>query len=217
MKYATAGQRFVICVRDTNGLVTGDAANLTCQLSIDGGTRVDLTTNTATPIYESDGVTETGYYSFPASTAEVTGHELSITPVSSTSGNECFGIPGNVIYTSLEHLIQAKTDLIGGTSTTVSTESVEVTVDSTETVSITCDRDVSALTLSAIVQTKGLTAWTTVATVVDASIAKTTTIAAFAMTSAMTSTAGTKRIIVTNAADSDVVASPLLFVTERLP
>lgn len=214
MKYNTDGQEFHCIAFNASGRVTGDEDNITCELKVDAGSVAALNDTNPTEII-IDGI-PSGEYVFSLSQAETAGHQLSFRPVSATSGVQVIGTPGNVIYTTLEDGINALLDLLVVDATGPSTDSVRVTVDSTEQVSITCDRDVTALTLSAAVQEKGINAWTTVATVANDSISKSSSVCAFAMTSAMTSTPGTKRILVSNAEDSDVVASPLLFVSERL-
>ena len=49
---------------------------------------------------------------FTLTQAETAGHQLSFTPVSSVSGVNVLGVPSNVIYTTREDEIKAKTDLL---------------------------------------------------------------------------------------------------------
>ena len=93
MQKNTASQYFHCVVFNSSGRVSGDAANLSCELSVDNGTRAALGTNTATEIGT------TGEYTFPLTQAETNGHELSFTPESS-SGYQVIGMPSNIIYTS---------------------------------------------------------------------------------------------------------------------
>ena len=93
MQKNTAAQYFHCIVFNASGRVSGDAANLSCELAIDNGARSALSTNTATEIGT------TGEYTFPLTQAETNGHELSFTPESS-SGYQVVGQPSNVIYTA---------------------------------------------------------------------------------------------------------------------
>jgi len=90
----TASQTFHVIAFDTNGRVSGQAANITCNIAIDGGTRV--ATNDVNPTE----IGTTGVYLFTLTQAETNGHELSFTPVCSTSGVAVLGSPSNVIYTT---------------------------------------------------------------------------------------------------------------------
>jgi hypothetical protein len=105
MKFNTASQAFHVIAFDENGRVTGDAANITCELAIDGGDRDPLGDTNPTEIGT------TGEYVFSLTQAETNGHALSFTPVSS-SGAQVIGVPSNIVYTTLESDIKAKTDLI---------------------------------------------------------------------------------------------------------
>lgn len=118
MKFNTAGQRFHVIAFDDAGRVTGDAANITCELAIDGGARAALTD--VNPVE----IGTTGEYVFDLEAAETNGHALSFTPASS-SGAQVLGVPANVVYTTLEVAIKAKTDLI-----TTSTVYVSQTISS---------------------------------------------------------------------------------------
>ena len=94
MRKDIAGQLFHVVAFNASGRVSGDAANITCTISIDGGTRV--TTSDVNPTE----IGTTGVYVFTLSQAETDGHELSFIPSSSTSGVQVLGMPSNVIYTS---------------------------------------------------------------------------------------------------------------------
>lgn len=94
MKKNTASQRFIVKAFDDNGAVTGDAANITCKLAIDGGTYTAITDVNPVEIESS------GQYVFDLTQAETDGYELSFLPVSATSGVQVMGMPTNVIYTT---------------------------------------------------------------------------------------------------------------------
>lgn len=80
----TAGQKFPFIVLDSNGnRLTGDAANITAQISIDFG--VPAATNDANPT-ELDATDHPGVVYFDATQAETNGDVLVVTPTSSTSG-----------------------------------------------------------------------------------------------------------------------------------
>lgn len=91
----TAGQFFHAIAFDVNGRVSGQAANITSGLSIDGGTRV--ATNDVNPTE----IGATGEYAFALTQPESNGHALSFTPACSTSGVQVLGSPSNVIYTTV--------------------------------------------------------------------------------------------------------------------
>lgn len=93
MKKNIAGQRYKVIAFDASGRVTGDAANITCQLAIDGGALTPLTD--VNPVE----VGTTGEYIFDLTQAETNGYELSFTPASATPGVNILGVPANVIYT----------------------------------------------------------------------------------------------------------------------
>jgi hypothetical protein len=96
MKLNTSGQRFHVIAFNASGRVSGEAANITAQLAIDGGTRGPI--GDANPVE----IGSTGEYVFDLTQAETNGHSLSFTPVCSTSGVQVLGVPSNVIYTSAD-------------------------------------------------------------------------------------------------------------------
>lgn len=108
MKYNTASQKFHIIAFDVNGRVSGEAANITCQISIDDGSRV--ATSTTNPVE----IGTTGEYTLDLTQAESNGHKLSFSPVCGTSGVQVKGDPDNVIYTSREdEVLTALSDMKG--------------------------------------------------------------------------------------------------------
>ncbi|MCC9645012.1 hypothetical protein LOC71_22270 [Rhodopirellula sp. JC740] len=112
MQKNTANQRFFVKAFDDNGAVTGDAANITCQLSIDGGAYA------ATDDVNPTEIGTSGQYVFDLTQAETNGYELSFVPKSSTSGVQVLGVPENVIYTTvpldLSALAQAVAERMAG-------------------------------------------------------------------------------------------------------
>ena len=106
MKFNEANQEFHVIAFNGFGRVTGIAANITCELSIDGGTRAALSDTTATEIGT------TGEYVFVLSQAETNGYELSFTPSTTVSGVRVGGVPAMVIYTTTEAAILTKADLL---------------------------------------------------------------------------------------------------------
>jgi hypothetical protein len=106
MKYATA-QIVEFYVWDSNDAAVEDQqANITCELSKDGGTAAELTNEDIT------GYTQIGdgRYSIYVTVAESTCHQMSFRPA--CPGYQIMALPSNVIYTDISHLIQASTDLI---------------------------------------------------------------------------------------------------------
>ncbi len=97
-------QQLHIIAFDTQGRVSGEAANITCGLSIDGGSRVALGDNLPTEIGT------TGEYVFELTQAETNGHALSFTPICSTEEVNVLAMPSNVIYT-MEQVLAAISDL----------------------------------------------------------------------------------------------------------
>ena len=87
----TSGQYFHCLAFNAAGRVSGIAANLSCELSIDGGARTALT-------YTFSEIGTTGEYYALLEDTETDGHALSFSPVSS-SGEQVVGMPSNVIYT----------------------------------------------------------------------------------------------------------------------
>lgn len=77
----TAGQKIRVFAFDraTAAPVTGDAANITCKVSINNGTAVALADTNPTE-------TEDGYYLFDLAITETNGDTLDFYPESSTSG-----------------------------------------------------------------------------------------------------------------------------------
>lgn len=95
MKKNTPDQSFHVIAFNASGDVSGDAANITCELSIDGGARV------ATLDVNPTEIGTTGEYVFSLALSETNGYALSFSPVSSTSGVKVLGTPSNVIYTEI--------------------------------------------------------------------------------------------------------------------
>lgn len=96
MQKNVGGQKWKVFAfnRTTGNPVTGDAANITANLHIDGGA--------ANPV---DDVNPTelsgGYYLFDITQAESNGDLLCIIPVSTTADVQVIGVPGSVWTTSV--------------------------------------------------------------------------------------------------------------------
>jgi len=93
MQKNTASQKWVVYAWDTSDLSpkTGDAANITANLRIDGGT--------ANPVDDTNPTElEDGYYIFNLSQAETNGDMLLICPASSTANIQVRGVP-EVVFT----------------------------------------------------------------------------------------------------------------------
>jgi hypothetical protein len=106
MKYAADGQSIEIVVFDSNeNPVSGQAANITCSLALDGdeGNRAPLTNNTYVELASKR-------YKTTLTLAETTAHQLSFDPV--CPGYQAYVLPSNIIYTTLEDAIKTKTDTI---------------------------------------------------------------------------------------------------------
>ena len=93
MLRATAGQYFHVIAFNADGRVSGDALNITCNLSMDNAAAVG--TNDTNP----DEIGTTGEYIFGLTQAETDCHEQSFRPESSTPGVQVVGVPSNVIWT----------------------------------------------------------------------------------------------------------------------
>ena len=90
--------------RTTNAPVTGGAAQITCRVSINGGTRVALADTNPTE-------TEDGYYLFDVTAAETNGITADFYPESATANVQVIPVEHNR-YLSLEQQIADKTNTI---------------------------------------------------------------------------------------------------------
>lgn len=91
-----------------------------------------------------------------------------------------------------------------------SSGSIKVAVGSTQDVDITCNQDISSLSLSFVVETLSKV---DVATVATGSIVKAGDVATLSLTSAMTASERTLRWTMINTSNGEAVASGLMFVT----
>ena len=104
----TAGQKWVVfAFQDSGGgspnePVTGDAANITANLRLDGGAANAVDDTNPTEL-------EDGYYVFDVTQAETNADMILICPQSSTSNVNVIGVPG-VVYTT-EDLSSVQSDL----------------------------------------------------------------------------------------------------------
>ena len=90
MQKNIAGQKWTVFAFNvtTNIPVTGDAANITADIRLDGGT--------ANPIDDTNPTEmERGYYCFDISQAESNADQLTICPVSASSNVVVIGVPGS--------------------------------------------------------------------------------------------------------------------------
>ena len=94
MQKNVAGQKWTVFAfdRTDNTPKTGDAANITANLRIDGGAANAVDDTNPTEL-------EDGYYIFDITQAESNGENIVIAPVSSTSDIQVIGVPG-VVYTT---------------------------------------------------------------------------------------------------------------------
>lgn len=91
MQKNVAGQKWIVFAfdRTDNTPKTGDAANITANLRIDGGA--------ANPVDDTNPTElEDGYYAFDITAAECNGDLLVICPASGTSDIQVIGVPGAV-------------------------------------------------------------------------------------------------------------------------
>lgn len=93
MERNTAGQFFYCHAFNDTGVVTGDASNIDCNLSKDGGTEASL--NASNPVHIGSGL-----YRFALTAAETDADTLAFRPFSPTPGVFVLGSPSNVIYTT---------------------------------------------------------------------------------------------------------------------
>lgn len=105
MKQNVAGQKWLVFAYDaiTGDPVTGDAGNISAQISKGFGSPAALTD--AHPV-EVDSVNRPGYYLFDITQAETNEHELWLYPVSSTVDVKVSARP-DVAYTTIEADIAA--------------------------------------------------------------------------------------------------------------
>jgi hypothetical protein len=93
MQKNVASQKFVVFAynRTNNTPLTGDAANITANITLNSGTAA--ATNDVNPTE-----TEDGFYEFDATQAETNANALQVFPASSTANIQVISVPG-VIYT----------------------------------------------------------------------------------------------------------------------
>lgn len=170
--------------RTTNAPVTGDAANLSCKVSIDGGARVALADTTATEL-------EDGYYLFDVSASETNGSTIDFFPESTTSN--VVVLTANVSrYTSVESQIKTKTDLITSTTNFVTVErvagsTITMYYNEATTATVALDEDTTSLTLRFVVENSDQL---DVLVIENASITRTASNFTVTITTAVTATLG---------------------------
>lgn len=133
MQKNVAGQKWVVfAFQDEGGTnpgepVTGDAANITANLRIDGGAANAVDDTNPTEL-------ENGYYVFDITAAESNGENIVICPASSTANVNVIGVPG-AVYTTPANF----PDLTIGASTgRVDVGQIEGS-DATDQINAACD------------------------------------------------------------------------------
>lgn len=104
----TASQKWIVFAfdRTDNTPKTGDAANITANLRIDGAA--------ANPVDDTNPTElEDGYYVFDITQAETNGNLIVICPASGTADIQVIGVPG-AVYTSEANAILADTNELQG-------------------------------------------------------------------------------------------------------
>ena len=96
MKRNTTGQKFRAKAFNSSGSVTGEASNITCELSKDGGAFAPLGDTNPVEVGTS------GVYEFDLTQAETDAHDMCFIASCSTGGVEVLGLSGNVIVTEDE-------------------------------------------------------------------------------------------------------------------
>jgi len=111
MRKNTAGQKWVVFAfnRNTNIPVTGDAAQITANLRIDGGSANAIDDINPTELGD-------GYYVFDITQAESNGDYILISPTSSTSDVQVMGCPvaldtNNTVSEIIEGITDGSYDL----------------------------------------------------------------------------------------------------------
>ena len=105
MQKNVSGQRWIVFAfgRTSNTPITGDAANITANLRLDGGA--------ANPVDDTNPQElEAGYYYFDITQAETNADMIAICPVSATPNVIVIGVPGAVWTEGIAQAIKAKTD-----------------------------------------------------------------------------------------------------------
>jgi len=89
MQKNVSGQRWIVFAfdRTDNTPVTGDAANITANLRLDGGAANAVDDTNPTEL-------EDGFYYFDLTQAETNGEQILISPASSTADVQVIGVPG---------------------------------------------------------------------------------------------------------------------------
>jgi len=143
----------------TNQPKTGDAANLTAHLSIDGGAFADLTDTSAT---EVDATKAKGLYRFSLTVPERTGEKWLFSGSSTTSGVAV--VPREIRVVELDSATTTKIDdILTDTGTTLPAQISGITAGSgsgARTVTITVDDGTTALQNATVRMTEGVNTFT---------------------------------------------------------
>ena len=182
MKYGVAGQLIWVRAFNESGYVEDDEDNITCDLLIDGGSPIALGNPT-------QATQKHGAYYYTLTAPQATGHELKPIAQSATSGVQVLATP-EVIYTTREAEIKAKTDLItagGFTVQRLSGRTINLFVFETYDYTLSTE-DYTAKTINIAFEYND----TDVAAIADGDITKTSNSITFAIPAAVTSSAPRK-------------------------
>lgn len=217
-----AGQKIRVFAFDraTAAPVTGDAANITCKVSLDSATATALADVNPTE-------TEDGYYLFDLAQSETNANTLDFYPESSSDGVQVVTAGHDrqtVISSSAAEAIATgyagyfgASYFGGGSSSIASSEteaaswSMELAVGSTPTKAILCTADPSARTVRVVFESKS--SRSDIATVENGSITKSTTLVEFVVPAAVTTVERTLWARVVDTANGETLASLIVFVT----
>ena len=127
----TAGQKWIVfAFQDEGGTnpgepVTGDAANITANLRLDGGAANAVDDLNPTEL-------EDGYYVFDITQAESNADLILITPASATANVNVIGVPGAVWTTTDVSGVEAKIDTVDTNVDAVLVDTNELQTDWTD-------------------------------------------------------------------------------------
>lgn len=149
--------------------------------------------------------------------------DTAISNVNTTTGNIQTGVDTDLVAliqtvddnvdAILDDTVNSLPNLLFKTNsleTSSSTESIYARVGETKSVTVTCSKDVSGLTLEVVFETSDKT---DVGTIANGSITKSTLNASFSLTSSLTSVERTLRYTVKDTSTDETLASGRLFVT----
>ncbi|MCK5605550.1 hypothetical protein KAR91_26895 [Candidatus Pacearchaeota archaeon] len=126
MQKNVASQQWIVFAFDLtdNTPLTGDAANITGNLRLDGGAANAIDDTNPTEL-------EDGYYVFDITQAESNGDMILISPESSTGGIQVIGVPGVVYTTPVISSFGLASDLIAVSGDDTAADNLELQYDGT--------------------------------------------------------------------------------------